>query len=182
MVTDDGRALRRAALDLLRTAWPPAASAVGGLVLLAGALQFPHDSAVLREDTAVREEGTAVPATISRVDTERHTGRRSGWTEYTPVVAFRLDGRDRTVELPAYTVRDEPGTYVAGEHVTVVVDDRATPGRPAASDLALATPGSRGRVEGAVRDDVVAATLGAVATAAGVVALLVRRRRRRAAR
>lgn len=106
---------------VLKDIYPRAFMFVGGFLLIATLISFPSALRIYQEDTALRAHGTTVSAVVERVDSVRHTGRRSTWYEYIPVVKFQIDGENRTSRLRDYSSKST-NEFAVGEKLILMYD------------------------------------------------------------
>ena len=123
------------------------------------AVNLPQDVPALQQDTYLRQEGTSVPGTVAMVDQEHHDTKHGSYEVFTPLVTYSLRGTTTTTELDRYAVIDKPNLYRKGHPVTVMI----APTVHDESDIGIRSDTARAELERGVRNDIILATIGAIA-------------------
>jgi len=101
--------------------YPKAFMFVGAFLLIAVLISLPSAIRIYQRDSDLRAYGITASAVVERVDSVHHTGRRSSWYEYIPVVKFQIDGQDQSARLRDYSSKST-NEFAIGEKLTVMYD------------------------------------------------------------
>lgn len=90
----------------------------GLMAALGAALILPWAVQEVKHDELLRANGVTTSGQIDYVKKEHHTGRRSSWDEYTPIVSYQADERKRVKTFDVYSSKS-PLTYQVDQKVKV---------------------------------------------------------------
>jgi len=159
---------------VLKDIYPKAFMFVGGFLLIAVLISLPSAIRIYQRDSDLRANGTTASAVVERVDSVHHTGRRSSWYEYIPVVKFQINGQDQSFRIQDYSSKST-NEFAAGEKLTVMYD----PAKPYL-DPGIKDDQARSHVVRNVVQNSILGVVGAILFVVGTPVVILRSVRKRA--
>jgi len=162
-------------IELKRIA-PRALTIFGLLLLLIGLIAVPADLKTYNRDNELRATGATATATVESVDRVHHSGRRSSWNEYIPLLSASIDGTEHVFRMSDYSSKSF-GTFAPGQKLTLMYEQGNPYHLPG-----IKSDGARSDLTGNLVRNSIVGSIGALMVLIGAPILIVRFARRRRAK